>query len=204
MTGRRLFFHFIVLSAISFSSHQLLAGDEKSIAGFRDAIIALAPDVDPNEAQLVSYTAHTTARQCAKDYRVVGPSVFQNVLIYFGIRQKGYCFHYAYDIGARLRELPLKTLVLHWGEAYPRGHLEHNVVVVTARNQPFDQGYIIDGWRAAGRLLWWPVRKDEYPWKENLHETAWLQKRGPTQWGPQETNVMTYQVPHSKPAAPTR
>ncbi|MDQ3198407.1 MAG: hypothetical protein M3Q46_04345, partial [Verrucomicrobiota bacterium] len=57
--------------------------------------------------------------------------------------------------------------------------LEHNVVVVTAVGQPIGTGYIIDGWRAAGRLLWWPVLKDEYPWKENLAETAWIQNRGP-------------------------
>jgi hypothetical protein len=52
-------------------------------------------------------------------------------------------------------------------------------VVVTLPGQAIESGYIIDGWRAAGRLLWWPVKKDEYPWKENPVETAWLQKRGP-------------------------
>jgi hypothetical protein len=73
----------------------------------------------------------------------------------------------------------LKTLELHWAEAYANTHLEHNVVVVTLPGQAIESGYIIDGWRAAGRLLWWPVKKDEYPWKENPVETAWLQKRGP-------------------------
>ncbi len=58
-------------------------------------------------------------------------------------------------------------------------HLEHNVVVVTALGQPCGTGYIIDAWRAAGRLLWWPVSKDEYPWKENPQVTAWLQNKGP-------------------------
>ena len=52
-------------------------------------------------------------------------------------------------------------------------------MVVTARGQPFNSGYIIDGWRAAGRLLWWPVAKDEYPWKENFLVTTWLQNKGP-------------------------
>ncbi len=155
-----------------------MAGDAKSIEGFRDAIVKLAPTVDPAEAELVAVTSHQTARRLAKEWRVVPPANFQNFLIHIGARQRGYCFHWAHDIGAQLRKLPLKTLVLHWAEAYPNTHLEHNVVVVTARGQPFYTGYIIDGWRAAGRLLWWPVIKDEYPWKENIVETAWIQNRG--------------------------
>jgi hypothetical protein len=88
-----------------------------------------------------------------------------------------------------LRKLPLKTLELRWAEAHPNTHLEHNVVVVTARGQPITTGYIVDGWRAAGRLLWWPVTKDEYPWKENLVETAWLQNRGPDPLRPQSATA---------------
>ena len=38
------------------------AADERSIKKLRDALVALAPDVDPGEAELVSVTAHTTSR----------------------------------------------------------------------------------------------------------------------------------------------
>jgi hypothetical protein len=166
------------------------AGDAKSIKGFRDAIVALAPDVDPGEAELVSVTAHTTARRLAKEWRVVPPAMFQNFLIHIGARERGFCFHWAYGIGAQLKELRLKTLVLHWGAAYAGGRLEHNCVVVTARGQLFRDGYIIDGWRNAGRLCWWPVKKDDYPWKEDLRETAWLQNYGPSeQKAPQNATV---------------
>jgi hypothetical protein len=34
----------------------------------RDALVALAPDVDPGEAELVSVTAHTTSRSLAREY----------------------------------------------------------------------------------------------------------------------------------------
>ncbi len=165
------------------------AGDAKSIKGFRDAIVALAPDVDPGEAELVSVTAHTTARRLAREWRVVPPAIFQNFLIHIGARQRGFCFHWAYGIGAKLKELRLKTLVLHWGAAYAGGRLEHNCVVVTARGQAFRDGYIIDGWRNAGRLCWWPVKKDDYPWKEDLRETAWLQNYGPSGQKPQSATA---------------
>ena len=179
----------IFVSAFLLLADAATAGDAKSIKGFRDAIVALAPDVDPGEAELVSVTAHTTARNLAREWRVVPPCIFQNFLIHIGARQRGFCFHWAYGIGARLKELRLKTLVLHWGAAYAGGRLEHNCVVVTARGQPFRDGYIIDGWRNAGRLCWWPVKKDDYPWKEDLGETAWLQNYGPSEQKPQNVTA---------------
>ncbi len=155
------------------------ADDAKSIAGFSKAITALGPGVDPREAQMISETSHRTARALQKKWRVFPFALVQNFLIHIGARERGFCFHWAHDIGLELKKLPLKTLELHWAEAYPNTHLEHNVVVVTLPGQPIDTGYIIDGWRAAGRLIWWPVTKDEYPWKENPAHTAWLQNRGP-------------------------
>jgi hypothetical protein len=170
----------IFIAAFLILANAAESRDEKSIKGFRDAIVALAPDVDPSEAQLLSVTAHITSRGLAREYRVVGPSVFQNVLIHIGVRQRGYCFQWARDIGARLKELRPKTLVLHWGAASAGTRLEHNCVVVTARGQLFRDGIIIDGWRNAGRLCWWPVSKDSsYAWKEDMRETAWLQDYGP-------------------------
>ena len=165
--------------AICICAASARADDAKSIAGFSKAITALGPGVDPKEAQMISETAHYTARALQKKWRVFPFALVQNFLIHVGARERGFCFHWAHDIGLELKKLPLKTLELHWAEAYPNTHLEHNVVVVTLPGQPLDTGYIIDGWRAAGRLIWWPVAKDEYPWKENPAHTAWLQNRGP-------------------------
>jgi hypothetical protein len=156
------------------------ARDEESIKGLRDAIVALAPSVDPAEAYLVSVTAHTTSRTLAREYRMVRPPDFHNFLIHIGVRQRGYCFHWARDIGARLKELKLKTLVLHWGAAFAGTERENNCLVITARRQPFRDGIVLDGWRKAVRLWWSPVSKDtKYVWKEDLRETAWLQNYGP-------------------------
>ena len=168
------------------------ASDDYSINALSKALVALAPDVDPGEAQLLSLTAHTTARRLKKEYRVVLNPEFQNFLINIGMRERGYCAHYTRDIGARLKELRLKTLVLHWGAAYARISGENNSLVVTARNQRFEDGIILDGWRRAGRLFWCAVKKDhEYEveqhyghsgitlWREDMQETAWLQDYGP-------------------------
>ena len=185
----------IFVTAFLILADAALASDEKSINGFREAIVALAPDIDPAEAELLSVTAHTTARELARQYRVVGPSVFQNFLIHIGARERGYCFHWAYDIGARLKELRPKTMVLHWGAADAGTRLEHNCIVVTARGQPFRDGYIVDGWRNAGRLLWWPVKKDNsYAWKEDLRLTAWLQDYGPSVQKPRSRATAQHKI----------
>jgi hypothetical protein len=180
------------------SAGVLSAKDEKSISDLTNALIALSPrTVDPQEAALLSETAHRTSRECARDYGVTGDPAIHNYLIHIGVKKKGICADYTRDIGARLKEFHFKTLVLHWGAAYPKESDENNALVVTARNQPFLDGIVLDGWRKAGRLFWCPVRNDhEYElgrrgllgrlgghaytgitaWKEDLQESALLQE----------------------------
>ena len=125
------------------------ASDAYSIKSLSKALTALASDVDPTEAELASETAHTTARSLKVKYHVVLNPEFQCFLINVGLRKRGWCGHWTRDIGERLKELKLKTLVLHWGAAYAGTTGEDNCLVVTARNQPFQDGIIIDGWRRA-------------------------------------------------------
>ena len=184
MTTRRLFLIFALLLVLNRAD----ASDERSIKDLAKALTALAPDVDPAEAQALSYTAHTTARRLKKEYRVVLNPEFTVFLYNVGLRKRGWCGHWAQDIGTELKKLEPKTLVMHWGEAYPNTTSENNALVVTARNQPFEDGILIDGWRRAGRLFWCPVKKDdEYEveqhyghsgitmWRENPKWSAWLQ-----------------------------
>jgi len=187
----------VLIIAFSLCVNAVWARDERSIKKLRDALVALARDVDPGEAELVSVTAHTASRSLAREYRVVWFSGFQNLLIHMGKRQRGYCGHYTRDIGERLKELRLKTLVLHWGAAYAGTPAENNCLVVTARNQPFEEGIVMDGWRNSGELFWCPLKEDiayrrvpnpflqrspdggvlnnSTAWKEDPLYTAWLQ-----------------------------
>lgn len=171
---------------------EAFAKDERSIRNLSKALAGLSSDVDPKEAELVSITAHTTARKLARDYHVVLNPEFQAFLVNVGARKRGWCGHWAQDIGTQLKELKLRTLVIHWGVAYDHTSSENNCLVVTARNQPFTDGIILDGWRRAGRLFWCPVVKDdEYEveqhyghsgitaWKENMQWSAWLQDYEP-------------------------
>lgn len=188
----------VVLLLFAISLTAFSAQDEPSIKQLRSALVTLAPDVDPREAELLSVTVHTMSRALAREYGVTGDPAVHNFLINTGQRKRGYCAHYVRDIGTRLREMNFKTLVLHWGAAYAKTSDESNCLVVTARNQPFQEGILLDAWRHGGELFWSKVDQDrEYDvgqrfarnrlgghreagiiaWKEDLPETAWLQPR---------------------------
>lgn len=194
-------FRSVLIFASAIFATAVWAQDEKSINDLRDALVALSPrTVDPHEAELLSATAHMTSRQLAHEYGVHGDPAIHNFLINIGAKKRGICADYTRDIGARLKPFHFKTLVLHWGAAYAKEPDENNGLVVTARNQPFIDGIVLDGWRKAGRLFWSPVKNDrEYEighrylvgqlgahphsgitaWKEDLQETASLQENQP-------------------------
>ena len=73
----------------------------------------------------------------------------------------------------RLNALKLQTLDLHWAESYAGTPAEHNVIVVTAKGQPFEKGILLDNWRYEGSLIYGRVTTDpEYRWTENPAELA--------------------------------
>ena len=98
---RRIFWVVVFLVLV----HPAFAKDERSIRDLSKALAGLSSDVDPKEAELVSITAHTTARKLARDYHVVLNPEFQAFLVNVGARKRGWCGHWAQDIGTQLKEL---------------------------------------------------------------------------------------------------
>lgn len=139
----------------------------------RSSIAALAPSVRPEEAQLVARCAYVTGRELKREWQVVWPPGLQNFLVNTGARKGGLCFQWATELLLRLTALKFETVEFHWAESFERTASEHNVIVVTARGQPFHQGILLDNWRYGGRLIWGPVTGDpHYKWKENKAEAA--------------------------------
>ena len=67
----------VFIIAFGLCINAVWARDERSIKKLRDALVALAPDVDPGEAELVSVTAHTASRSLAREYGVVWSQGFR-------------------------------------------------------------------------------------------------------------------------------
>lgn len=133
--------------------------------------MALSGTVRRDEADQLAASALETWSQLARTYRPVGPPQLNNFLVNAGLKRRGLCHHWTRDLGAQIAALRLRSLVLRWGIAHGGTLREHNVVVVTARGQPFARGIVLDAWRHSGRLFWGAVATDRYPWKEDPGES---------------------------------
>ena len=133
----------------------------------------LSRRVDPNEAKLLANCAYATVARLRQEYRPFGTPIFNNFLVYHGWKKRGYCYQWSEDLLLALDKLKLKTLELHWGDAYRDTWRENNCVVVTAKGQPFNRGMILECWRHFGNLRWNLVPSDQDPYYENAE---WAEK----------------------------
>lgn len=136
-----------------------------------ESIVGLGPRVDPKEAQRIAEIAYTTGRELAQKWRMVSSPTLNNFLINIGARKAGYCFHFAHELLYRLDGEKLKSVDLHWAGSDWGTDTEHNVIVVTAKGQAFEEGILLDNWRRSGRLLWGPLNGDaSHTWTEYKDE----------------------------------
>src|SRR4030095_13147361 len=143
----------------------------KNDAANKEALVnnlaALSPRVDRSEARCLAECAYGTVARLRREYRMFGTPIFNNFLVYHGLRKRGYCYHWMEDLLLALDALNLKTLELHWGETYAGTWRENNCLVVTARGQPFECGIMLEAWRHLGHLRWRAVLSDEDHYVEN-------------------------------------
>lgn len=131
-------------------------------------LVGLAPGIKPEEARRVTYIAYTTGLELARKWEMGSSPTWHSFLINIGAKTGGYCWQFATELLLRLHAQKLTTLELHWGESDAGTDTEHNVIVVTARGQPFEQGIMLDNWRRSGHLLWGPLDGDpDHTWQEN-------------------------------------
>jgi hypothetical protein len=127
----------------------------------------LSPRVNREEAKLLADCAFATVSKLRREYRMFGTPIFNNFLIYHGLRKRGYCYQWSEDLLVALDALRLKSLELHWGEYDPGTWRENNCIVVTAKGQPFNRGIMLECWRHLGHLYFGPVASDYEHYAEN-------------------------------------
>ena len=149
------------------SPFELPKNDATNTVALADRLTALSPRVDPNEAKALAECAYATVTQLRREYRMFGTPIFNNFLVYHGLRKRGYCYHWMADLLVALDALKLKTLELHWGETYAGTWRENNCLVVTAKGQSFDRGIMLESWSHLGHLRWRAVLSDEDRYVEN-------------------------------------
>jgi len=153
-------------------SFQVDKGDLAKAEKLANQLAALSPKVNRDEATLLANCAFATVSKLRREYRMFGTPIFNNFLIYHGLRKRGYCYQWSEDLLIALDALRLKSLELHWGEYDPNTWRENNCIVVTARGQPFKRGIMLECWRHLGHLYFGPVASD---WETYVENSAYAQ-----------------------------
>ena len=129
-------------------------------------ILALGPEIDPEEAARAARIALTYPRQLAMEYQITDPPLIHNAKVNAGIKPRGLCYDWADDLEARLKLENFKTLQLHRAIANATSILiGHSTVIVSQRGDTMFEGIVLDPWRYGGVLFWSPTLEDErYKW----------------------------------------
>lgn len=138
------------------------------VKSLQAALLHLSPEVQEQDAAAVAALAYDYPRELAQQYRLVRPPLWHNLLINLRLKKRGLCYQWAEDLMTKLQSVEIRSLELHWGVARPGSFREHNTVVITAPQQPFTSGIVLDPWRQSGTLFWGAVTNDIYPWTEGL------------------------------------
>jgi len=148
-------------------SFQVQKSDVTKAGKLAGDLALLSPRVNREEATLLADCAFATVTKLRREYRMFGTPIFNNFLIYHGLRKRGYCYQWSEDLLIALNALRLKSLELHWGEYDPGSWRENNCIVVTAKGQPFNRGIMLECWRHLGHLYFGPVASDYEHYVEN-------------------------------------
>lgn len=143
-------------------------GNEARIqaVALRQELLNLGSSVDKDEATRLAETALEQSAALAAQYYAVRPAWFHNFLVNCGLRPRGLCYEWTNDLFPLLSRLGSKSLELHLAVSRMDTRREHNCIVVTARQQSFEEGLILDAWRRSGRLWFGRVATDaKHPWQ---------------------------------------
>lgn len=141
---------------------------QKKMIALQKALQSLSPEVSEEESRAFSHAAVLYPHYLAQHYKLVSPPKLHNFLITVGLKERGYCYHWAGDLMRYLEKQKFKSFDLYRAVVEQGNFGEHNAVVVTAKGQAFSEGIILDAWRDSSDLFFEKVREDrEYIWIQN-------------------------------------
>ena len=141
-------------------------GTPQEIAALAQAIRALGPEVDSQEAMRAARVTYAYTYQLAQEYQITDGPLIHNTKVNMGKRPRGLCWHWAQDIEARLKQEGFRTLELHRAVANSFNiRLEHSTAIISRKGDHFRDGIILDPWRKGGVLFWARTLDDKrYEW----------------------------------------
>ena len=144
------------------------------------AILALGEDIEPDEAHRAATISIEYPLELAHEYEIADPPLMHNFLVNIGVKPRGLCVDWTYDLLTRLQQERFHSLGLHWGIAnYDSAfRIEHSTAIISARGEPLSRGIVLDPWRHSGQLFWAKTLEDpEYQWEPQAEIHALKRER---------------------------
>ena len=132
------------------------------------SIQALGQHINPAESRQAARIAIEYSKTLAAEYELAGSPLYHNLMVQFGVRDRGLCVDWTTDLMARLKQEKFYSLELHRAIANYETifRFEHSSVIVSARGANIEQGLVLDPWRNSGQLYWAPTLQDAgYRWE---------------------------------------
>ncbi len=150
-------------------------GTAAEIDELRLGLLALGPDVDPEEAARAARLTYETTHRLALEYQIVDPPLVHNAKVNAGLKPRGLCWHWSVDLGARLEQENFETLEVHYAiaNAFNPFRIEHSTAILSSRGDSMYDGIVVDPWRKGGVLFWSPIAEDvRYDWQPRMEVFA--------------------------------
>ncbi len=162
---------FIVISCAS-PSVELEGVNEIEL--LTEAITQLSKNIKPEEAKQSSKLLISTTYDLGKEYNMVSPAKYHNLLVNIGLKDRGLCCHWTEDLHFKLRKINPTSIKFDWVVARHGDILrEHNSVVIFSADSTWEEGLIFDPWRKAGDPYWGILAQDNYPWELHPLHGQW-------------------------------
>lgn len=137
---------------------------EARIAELAGQLRQLSPEVTADEAGQFARVAVEMSAELGRKYEVKLAPWLHNASIVAGLKDRGLCYQYAWDLYESLKHVDSPHLSMYFVQAN-RGKLnEHHALSVTAKDASWDTGVLLDAWRGGGNLYFGAVTDDRYPW----------------------------------------
>ncbi|SIO15556.1 hypothetical protein [Vannielia litorea] len=153
------------------------------VARLEQAILALGPGIDPEEAARAARVSYSATARLAREYEIEDGPLIHNMKVNAGTKPRGLCRHWAEDMEKALKAEQFQTLDIHRAIAHARNPLllEHSTSIISRKGDSMYDGIVVDPWREGGILTWIATRDDKrYPWEPRLAILKWKQETGRT------------------------
>jgi len=137
------------------------------VARLEAGLLALGPEVDPEEAARAARIAFEYTGVLAREYEITDPPLVHNTKVNMGLRPRGLCWHWAEDMEKRLLAENFQTLDVLRAIANSESDwlIDHSTALLAPRGGSLEQAMVLDPWRYGGRLAWATVPEDtRYDW----------------------------------------